>query len=57
MFRYYCRLQPINININTEKILSINIKDKNIERIQNPQKEQRHKTVVKMRFKTEQKPT
>jgi len=28
-----------NININTEKILRINIKDKNIERIQNPQNE------------------
>jgi hypothetical protein len=42
---------------NTEKILCINIKDKNIERIQNTQKEQKHETMGKMRFKTEQKPT
>jgi len=29
------------------------MKDKNIESIQNPQKEQKHKTMVKIRFKTE----
>jgi hypothetical protein len=41
----------------TEKILRINTKDKNIERIKNTQKEQKHKTMGKIRFKTEQKPT
>jgi hypothetical protein len=42
---------------NTEKILRINIKEKNIEHIQNIQKEQKHKTMGKIGFKTEQKPT
>jgi hypothetical protein len=35
---------------NTQQILRINIKDKNPERIQNTQKEQKHKTMVKIRF-------
>jgi hypothetical protein len=43
--------------LNTEKIFCINIEDKNTECIQNTQKEQKHKTMGKIRFKTEQKPT
>jgi hypothetical protein len=42
---------------NIENILRIKIKDKNRERIQNTQKKQKHKTMGKIRFKTEQKPT